>query len=193
METILDLLEQYGPWVYGLLFLYCGLKSGALPLFAGYAAYEGALDPWIVAAVTFAGGYLGDEVRFAVARRHGAGFMARKPVLQRAMNRARLLMAHYGAWYIFLYRYPKGMRTIGALPVGLGTMPWGVFSPLNAASAALWTGLLVGGGYAFGDVIATAAKNNWGFVSVLLLAGFIALGFLAWWRINRLTRLADNG
>lgn len=193
METILDLLEQYGPWVYGLLFLYCGLKSGALPLFAGYAAYAGALDPWIVAAVTFAGGYLGDEIRFAVARRHGAGFMARKPVLQRAMNRARLLMAHYGVWYIFLYRYPKGMRTIGALPVGLGTMPWGVFSSLNAASAALWTGLLVGGGYAFGDIIATAAQNNWGFVSVLLLVGFIALGFLAWWRINRLTQLADNG
>jgi len=191
METILDLLEQYGPWVYGLLFLYCGLKSGALPLFAGYAAHAGALDPWIVATATFAGGYLGDEARFALGRRHGAGFMVHRPMVQRALSRAKLLMAHYGAWYIFLYRYPKGMRTIGALPVGLGTMRWGLFTTLNAASAALWTVLLVGGGYVFGDVIATAAQNNWGLVSVLLLVGFIGLGLLAWWRINSLSRIAE--
>ena len=38
------------------------------------------------------------------------------------MGRAQRLMARYGALYIFLYRYPKGMRTIGALPLDLGDM-----------------------------------------------------------------------
>ncbi|WP_417513631.1 DedA family protein [Minwuia sp.] len=193
MEAFLDLLSQYGPWIYALLFFYCALKSGALPLFGGYAAYAGALDPVAVAVATFAGGYLGDEMRFALARRHGAGVMGRRAFTRKAMHRAQALMAHYGIWYIFLYRYPKGMRTIGALPVGLGEMPWRIFSPVNAASAALWTGLLVGGGYFFGGIIARAVETNWGIFSVGLLVIFVALAALGWWRVNRLARTGPGG
>ena len=44
MEGLLELIQEYGLWVYLLLFAYCALKSGALPLFAGYAAQAGALE-----------------------------------------------------------------------------------------------------------------------------------------------------
>lgn len=186
MDAFFNLLGDYGPWVYGLLFLYCSLKSGALPLFGGYAAYQGALDPVLVAAVSFAGGYLGDEARFWAARKYGENVLSRRAFARRAMNRAQLLMAHYGIWYIFLYRYPKGLRTIGALPVGLGSMRWPRFSFLNATSAAVWACLLVGAGYYFGEAVAHAASENWGLVSVLLLVGFVGLGALAWWRVSRL-------
>lgn len=192
MDAIFDLLRQYGPWVYGLLFLYCSLKSGALPLFAGYAAYAGALDPVAVAIVTFCGGYLGDELRFHLARRHGAGLMGRRAFTRKALSNATALMKRYGKLYIFLYRYPKGMRTVGALPVGLGTMPWQEFSVLNALSAALWTGLLVGGGYVFGDMVMASVESNWGIASVLLLVGFIAVSFLAWRRINQFAKPATE-
>jgi membrane-associated protein len=42
METVLALVRDYGTAVYVLLFAYCALKSGSLPLFAGYAAQTGA-------------------------------------------------------------------------------------------------------------------------------------------------------
>ena len=71
METVLQLLRDYGTAVYLILFLYCALKSGALPLFGGYAAQQGALDPFWVAGAAFAGGYLGDELRFFLARKYG--------------------------------------------------------------------------------------------------------------------------
>jgi len=45
METVLTLIGDYGTAVYIILFLYCALKSGALPLFGGYAAQQGVLDP----------------------------------------------------------------------------------------------------------------------------------------------------
>ena len=94
-------------------------------------------------------------------------------------------MARYGALYIFLYRYPKGMRTIGALPVGLGDITWRRFTVLNAASAALWTSLMIGAGYLFGASIERAVADNWGTASIAILAGFVILTLIAWRHINR--------
>lgn len=67
MEGVLALIEQYGLLVYLLLFGYCALKSGWLPLFAGYAAHTGALYVGFVALVTFMGGYLVDYLKQPVS------------------------------------------------------------------------------------------------------------------------------
>ena len=124
MTNFVGLLQEYGTLIYLLLFAYCALKSGLLPLFAGYAAQLGGVDLLAVIAVTFAGGYLGDEARFFIARRHGEQFLSQWQRARRGLERAKRHMEHYGKSYIFLYRYTKGMRTIGALPVGLSNMPW---------------------------------------------------------------------
>jgi hypothetical protein len=49
---LLTLLQQHGLFVYLLLFGYCALKSGWLPLFAGYAALD---DVSLVGISTFMG------------------------------------------------------------------------------------------------------------------------------------------
>lgn len=186
MEAILSLINEYGIWVYLLLFGYCALKSGALPLFGGYAAQAGALDLSLVAAATLAGGYLGDELRFAVARRYGVGPVASRPRLAALMKKAEIMLDLYGSAYIFLYRYPKGMRTIGAFPVGLTKMRWQKFTVLNGASALVWTGLLVGAGYFFGSLVQDAVSEGWGATSIVLLLLFIAATVLAWHNMRRI-------
>ncbi len=186
MQNLETLLNDYGTLIYILLFAYCALKSGALPLFAGYAAQTGALDLAPIIIASFCGGYLGDEVRFAVARRYGSALYRGRPRIRRAVATANAVMERYGVAYIFLYRYPKGMRTIGALPVGLGTMPWGRFTGLNALSALLWTAILVGAGYIFGNVIERAVAQNWGLASVALLVVFVLVSLIAWRRVSRL-------
>ena len=75
MESFLDMLNAYGTVVYVILFGYCALKSGWLPLFAAYGAYLGALDVWLVGLAAFGGGYLGDEKRFFVAKRFGVRWL----------------------------------------------------------------------------------------------------------------------
>lgn len=185
METITALLRDNGGAVYLVLFGYCALKSGVLPVFAGYAAHVGVLDPTTVALAVFAGGYLGDEVRFRLARRYGAGLTAGRPRLARLIGDARAMMDRYGALYIFAYRYPKGMRTVGALPVGLSEMPWSRFTLLNAASAGLWTALLVGAGFLFGATLEKAATENYAAASILLLLLFIVVAVVAWRRMKR--------
>jgi membrane-associated protein len=104
METVLALVRDYGMAVYVLLFAYCALKSGSLPLFAWYAAQTGALDVATVAAATFAGGYLGDEARFAVARRYGHRLSTGRPRMARLIARGTDLLDRYGLIYLFLYR-----------------------------------------------------------------------------------------
>ena len=133
----------------------------------------GALDAALVALATFAGGYLGDELRFAVARAYGVRWVTGSSRLSRLFRRATSLAERYGKAYIFLYRYPKGLRTIGALPIGLTTMRWQQFTYLNAASAAVWVLVLVGGGYAFGasfDALGAAPLTA---ISILLLVVFL--------------------
>ena len=51
MENILNIVRDYGMMSYAILFLYCALKSGSLPLFAGIAAHFGALNVVLVATV----------------------------------------------------------------------------------------------------------------------------------------------
>jgi len=172
IQNILEWIEINRAVVYTLLFGYCALKSGALPFFAGLVASTGALDVSLVAIATFLGGYLGDELRFFVARRYGDRLWRLKPRIKGAVSRAVALLERYGARYIFLYRYPKGMRTIGALPVGLGSMNWRRFTLLNASSAALWTGIIVGLGYVFGAQIEEFVIESWTIFSVSLLAVF---------------------
>lgn len=186
MDAILSWIEVNAALVYLLLFGYCLLKSGALPLFAGVLVSSDVLLAIPVITAAFLGGYLGDELRFAVARRYGAAMQRRWPRTRAWIARGNRLMAKYGRAYIFLYRYPKGMRTIGALPLGTGPMRWEVFTVLNACSAALWCAILVGAGFVFGQSITDMIEKGYGFVSVMLLIVFLGLGWFAMRRIDRL-------
>ena len=180
MEEFLALLNEYGTVVYLVLFGYCALKSGWLPLFAGYAAHTGALEVSAVALVTFAGGYLGDELRFMAARTYGTRWLERDGVMGNLFQRAKVLADKHGPFYIFLYRYPKGLRTIGALPLGLTSLSWVRFTLLNASSALLWVAVLVGGGYTFGATFEAMGATSLTAVSVLLLVVFLIAFYRVW-------------
>ncbi|MEM5528873.1 VTT domain-containing protein [Gammaproteobacteria bacterium AS21] len=180
MDILLNLISEYGSLSYLLLFMYCAMKSGVLPLFAGVAAQYGYLDlSWVIISV-FLGGYLGDELRFWLVRRYGDNFVASRPKLAKLADGAKLLLARYGLIYLFIYRYPKGMRTIGALPVALTDIKWRKFTLLNGASALLWSAVLVGVGYLFGRMLQDIIGEQWRIVSVLLLLVFIVLSYIGW-------------
>jgi membrane-associated protein len=188
METILNIVRDYGVLSYAILFLYCALKSGSLPLFAGIAAHFGALNVAFVALAAFAGGYLGDELRFYLGRKYGVANLSSKPWYQRSLVTAKILLDRYGKAYIFLYRYPKGMRTIGSLPVALTDMTWAQFSVLNFASAVTWTFALVGMGFFFGAALESSVGDNWGLFSVGLLLLFTLITYVAWRKVSSVAK-----
>lgn len=188
METILNIIREYGLLTYAILFLYCALKSGSLPLFAGIAAHLDALSFVYAAAAVFLGGYLGDELRFFLGRKYGVQNLSSRPSYQKSVRNAKLLLDRFGKAYIFLYRYPKGMRTIGSLPVALTNMPWVQFTALNFASSITWTLALVGTGYLFGLAIEDIVGDNWGLFSLALLSVFFLMTYIAWRQVKKLTK-----
>lgn len=121
-------------------------------------------------------------------RRYGVAALESRPRFAIALLKAKKLLEKYGATYIFLYRYPKGLRTVGALPVALTDIPWLRFTLLNATSAALWACTLISAGYFFGETIRYAIDENWGLFSVALLGAFLLITFFFWRRVNITTQ-----
>ncbi len=180
MQELLDLIRQYGALIYALLFAYCAVKSGALPLFAGYAAKAGALDPISVCFLPYWPGlsWRRSPVRARSPIWSGAD---RPPATSQACAGGRSTPAQ-SPWRFLHPRLPlsEGPAHHRALPVGLTDMPWRRFTLLNLASASLWSVLLVGGGYLLGHVFAHGVMSWWGGLGVLLLVIFSGLTFLGW-------------
>lgn len=182
MDSLTALIATQGGWVYALLFAYAAFKSGGLPFFAGYAAQIGALNIDLVIAACFFGTFLGDEVRFGVGRRRGRGVVDRFPKLVRRTEQALHLIERRRAWYIFGYRFAKGLRTIGSLPLGMTAMRWSMFSPLNLLASLLWTTVVVGLGYGAGSLLDSSWQIAGQMIAVLLLVVYVGGGWLIWRR-----------
>lgn len=172
METLLNWININATAVYVLLFGYCFIKSGAMPLFAGVLVAADALLLWPVVIAVFCGAYLGDELRFYIGRHYADSIQQKWPKTRKVFSTGKLLMENYGRWYIFLYRYPKGMRTIGALPLGFSKMPYQTFLFLNVTSIMIWGMVMVGSGLFLGKQAQDFGQNYYGLISIILFFGF---------------------
>ncbi len=192
MDQIVSLVTWLGPWIYGLLFGYTLLKSGALPLFAGYASQLGVLDIGFVVVACFAGTVMGDELRFAIGRRWGASLLRRFPRIQPRLRLALHLLDRHRYWYIFGYRYAKGVRTVGALPLGMTPISRLAFSTLNLLAASIWVVTLVGVGYGAGSLAEMIWAPAASALALVLLGGFVAAGWWTWRWTERATGTRDH-
>jgi membrane-associated protein len=164
-----ELVQQYGVWIYGILFLIIFAETGLvvtpfLPgdslLFAAgaLAAREGSLNIGIVAVVLFVAAVIGDAVNYAIG--HFAGprlFRAEghDSFWHRLLNREHLQQAHdfferYGGKAVILGRFVPIVRTFVPFVAGGGAMSYPQFAFYNVVGGLAWVGLCVGGGYAFG-------------------------------------------
>jgi membrane-associated protein len=161
-------IQQYGAWVYAVLFLIVFCETGlvVLPFLPGdsllfiggafAATHEmnlGALLVLlIVAAVT------GNTVNYLIGRRIGpAVFNTHIPGLERFLDRAALQKTHnfyarHGGKTIVLARFIPVVRTFAPFVAGVSQMSMQRFQLFNVAGALLWVLLLVLLGYFFGNI-----------------------------------------
>lgn len=180
MEMALGFVECWGAWVYPALALYAAVKSGLLPVFAAGAAAAGVLDLGLVAVALLGGTVLGEEAKFHAGRWLGPRLSAGRPRLSRAVERTRRAADRWGAAWVLLYRWPKGGRTLGALPLGAAGWSWRRFAPLNLAGAAIWSGGMLGLGWLGGAAMLGALDRWGGAVTALLLVAMLVMLGLAW-------------
>jgi membrane-associated protein len=182
-KHLLEFVNTYGAWVYGLLFAIVFAETGFvvtpfLPgdslLFAAgaLAAAGGGLNGWILVALLAFAAFAGNAVNYAVGRQIGPRvFVATDSSsrLGRLMNRDYLDRAHaffesYGGKAVILGRFVPIVRTFVPFVAGAAQMTPASFVMFNAIGAVAWVGICVLAGVLFGNI--PVIKNNFSLVTI---------------------------
>ncbi len=185
LASFLELIRQHGDIAYSLMFGYAASHSLLFGMFAGYAAYAGALSVGTLFVVCWIGSFVGDVIRFWIGRRFGIDWLKSYPRLFNAMRTAAQLANRHHIWMILLHRYPHGIRGVAGFAYGISPLPWPTFLVLNFIAAGIWSGAVVSAGYAFGKISEKTMTQASSSIGAVMLVGFLALSWLLSKRLER--------
>lgn len=179
------LIQGYGGWTYLILFLIVFAETGLvvtpfLPgdslLFAvGTFAALGALDAATAFVLLSAAGILGDTLNYAVGKSIGERVMAHPSMLAKPKYRAYVekterFYERHGAKTIVLARFVPIVRTFAPFVAGVGRMSYFRFLAYNVAGGVLWVGVLVYGGYFFGNIPVVRRNFTLAILAIVVLS-----------------------
>jgi membrane protein DedA with SNARE-associated domain len=148
--TIESLVREFG---YLAVFIGTFLEGETILVVGGFAAYEGYLElPWVIVTAFF-GSLFGDQLYFFIGRYNGRALLKRFPGWQPRVNRFRTMMDRHDTWFILVFRFLYGLRTVAPFAIGLSNVSLRKFILLNILSAAIWAVTLGVLGYFFGRVM----------------------------------------
>jgi len=185
-KHLLDFVQAYGVWVYGILFAIVFAETGfvvtpflpgdSLLFAAGALAATGKLNPFLLFALLAAAAFTGNAVNYAVGRFIGPKVFASSQdtgLMGRLLNRDYLKRAHeffeqYGGKAVILGRFVPIVRTFVPFVAGAAQMTSSAFVFFNAVGALGWVGLCLGAGLLFGNV--PIIKENFSLVALGIVA-----------------------
>lgn len=164
-KHLLALADQYGTWIYAILFLIVFCETGlvvtpflpgdSLLFVAGTIAGAGAMNVHLLAALLLVAAILGDSLNYAIGHYIGpkifrfddSWFFKKSHV-----ERTHAFFERHGGKTIIIARFLPIVRTYAPFVAGIGRMDYRKFLLFNVAGAVLWVGLLVYLGYFFGNL-----------------------------------------
>lgn len=179
---LLELVADYGVWIYGILFLIVFAETGlvvtpflpgdSLLFAAGALAATGALNLWLVALLLLAAAISGDAVNYAVGRSAGLRVIELSrtdPRWGRVINPGYIERAHEfferrGGKAVVLARFVPIVRTFVPFVAGVAEMSYSSFAFYNVTGAVAWVSICIGAGYLFGNV--PLVKDNFSLVAL---------------------------
>jgi membrane-associated protein len=183
-EHLIELLSQYGLWIYAILFLIVFAETGLvvtpwLPgdslLFAVGALTaidtSGTLTlPWVVGLLITAA-ILGNSCNYAIGRSIGPpAFSGRYRLLKvEYLERTEMFFKKHGGKTVVLSRFLPILRTFAPFVAGVGRMDYGRFQMYNVVGAFSWVLTFVIGGYLFGNI--PIIRDNFGVVTLIIIVG----------------------
>jgi membrane-associated protein len=186
LDVYLDMLvNNYGPWIYAILFLVIFCETGlvvmpflpgdSLLFIAGAVAAGGGMDPVLLGGLLMAAAILGDSTNYVVGRTAGDKLFSNPN--SKIFRRDYLQQTHefyerHGGKTVTLARFLPILRTFAPFVAGLGKMSYPRFLTFSVIGTVAWVGGLVTLGYFFGNV--PFIKKNLS----LLVVGIILLSLL---------------
>lgn len=179
------LVEQYGPWIYAILFFIIFAETGfvvtpflpgdSLLFVAGALAALGGMDIVLLMATLTTAAVLGNQVNYHIGRFIGpkvfhwedSRFFNRK-----ALDKTHAFYEKHGGKAIVISRFLPLFRTFVPFVAGVGAMNYARFTSFNVSGALLWVVSLCMVGFLFGNV--PWIKQN----LTLVIVGIIILSFM---------------
>lgn len=174
------LVANYGPWVYGFLFLIIFLETGlvitpflpgdSLLFVAGAMAAVGDFNIWLLFAILAAAAILGDTVNYALGKYFGEKVFS-KFIKKEHLDKTQTFFDKYGKKTIILARFVPIIRTFAPFVAGVGKMHYFTFLSFNIIGGLAWVTLFTFSGFFFGNL--PVVKENLGFIILAII--FISL------------------
>ena len=176
---LIQMIAQYGYWVYGILFLIIFCETGlvvtpflpgdSLLFVVGTLAATGALDLQWVAILLMAAAVLGDNTNYWLGRFFGPRiFKKESRWLNRAyLNKTEAFYAKHGGKTVLFARFLPILRTFAPFVAGIGHMFYNRFLLFSIAGTVLWINSLLLAGYFFGNV--PLIKDNLSAVILIII------------------------
>jgi membrane-associated protein len=179
------LVENYGAWVYLILFLIIFCETGlvvapflpgdSLLFVAGTLAASGSMDVHAVFALLVLAAFAGDNTNYWIGRFLGPRMFRRER--SRLFNPAHLEHTHrfyerHGAKTVIFARFLPIIRTFAPFVAGIGRMLYPRFMFYSFSGSVFWIAFFVYGGYYFGNI--PFVKQN----LTLFILGIIVISIL---------------
>jgi membrane-associated protein len=175
-KHLLEFVQTYGPWVYGLLFGIVFAETGfvvtpflpgdSLLFAAGALCATGELSMTGMLALLILAAFSGNAVNYSVGRFIGPRvFQSGHRLLNKAyLDRGHAFFEQYGGKAIVLGRFVPIVRTFVPFVAGAAQMTPASFVLYNAVGAVSWVTLCLGAGWLFGNI--PIVKNNFSLVTI---------------------------
>ena len=181
---LLALTQEYGMWVYAILFLiiYCEtglvvtpfLPGDSLLFVAGALCGLGALQLEWLAPLLIIAAFSGDNTNYWIGRLIGTRLLKRANGLikREHIDKTHAFYEKHGGKTILFARFLPIFRTFAPFVAGIGLMRYRLFMLYSALGSVAWIGSLTVAGYFFGNI--PIIKNN---LTVMILV-IIGISFL---------------
>ncbi|VVM78962.1 Protein DedA [Pseudomonas fluorescens] len=184
LDVYLDLLvNNYGPWIYAILFLVIFCETGlvvmpflpgdSLLFIAGAVAAGGGMDPVLLGGLLMLAAILGDSTNYVIGRTVGERLFSNPN--SKIFRRDYLQKTHdfydkHGGKTVTLARFLPIIRTFAPFVAGVAKMPYPRFFFFSVLGTILWVGGLVTLGYFFGNVPFIKKNLSLLVVAIILLS-----------------------
>ncbi len=158
-NTIVSYIGDMGYWgIFLLMFLestFFPFPSEIIMIPAGYLAYKGEMNLYIVILMGILGSIGGALFNYYLAKSFGRAFILKYGkyffIKEETLDKLEVFFTKHGEISTFTGRLIPGIRQLISLPAGLARMNISRFSAYTALGAGIWVMVLVGVGYVVGS------------------------------------------
>ncbi len=195
-QHLTDLANQYGVWIYGILFTIVFIETGlvimpflpgdSLLFAAGALAALGKMDLFALFCILWLAAVIGDSLNYWVGRTLGPQvFSWRKTRFfnKDGFEKAHAFFEKHGAKALIAARFMPIVRTFAPFCAGISKLSWPRFIMISLLGGLLWVGSLTTLGYLLGTQ--EIVRKNLEFVLIAIIFISFLPGFIAFIHAKR--------